>query len=185
MSGDLRTASTLGSIPSATPTMTTLLSRVVLFAFLWFLLTGGSATSWWVGLPVILVAALSSSFLVPRASISVKGVLGFIPFFAWHSLRGGLDVARRALHPRMPISPRVFDYPLRIESGLPRVVMVNVINLLPGTLGVSLRGNRLRIHALNFTPSVYAEVRKVEQGVARIFGAVLPEIVARSRDEKV
>ncbi len=185
MSGDLRTASTLDSTASATPTITTLLNRVVLFTFLWFLLTGGAASSWWVGLPAILVAALLSSFLVPRASISVKGVLGFIPFFAWHSLRGGLDVARRALHPRMPISPRMFDYPLRLESGLPRVVLVNVINLLPGTLGVSLRRNCLRIHALNFTPSVHAEVREFEQGVARIFRQVLPEIVARSGDEKV
>jgi len=72
--------------------------RAVLFALLWWMLTEGAADSWLVGAPVVVLAALASGVLLPGTSWSLPGLLRFIPFFLWHSLRGGVDVAGRALH---------------------------------------------------------------------------------------
>ncbi|MES9944702.1 MAG: Na+/H+ antiporter subunit E [Candidatus Thiodiazotropha sp.] len=55
----------------------------------------------------------------------------------------GLDVAWRAFHPRMPITPELIVYPLRLPPGLPRVILVNTVSLLPGTLGTELGGQAL------------------------------------------
>lgn len=53
-----------------------------------------------------------------------------MPYLLWRSLYGGVDVARRALHPALPIAPRLFDHHWRLPPGLPRVVMANTVSLL-------------------------------------------------------
>ena len=53
-------------------------------------------------------------------------------------LKGGVYVAWRAFDPRMPITPELIEYPLRLPPGLPRVILVNMVSLLPGTLSAEL-----------------------------------------------
>jgi multicomponent Na+:H+ antiporter subunit E len=84
-------------------------------------------------------------------------------------LRGGADVAWRALDPKIPIFPDVVDYPLRLPPGLPRVFSVNTASLLPGTLTVELNADRLRVHVLDARKQVLSELMAVEQSVARVF----------------
>jgi hypothetical protein len=48
------------------------------------------------------------------------------PGFLRSSLLGGIDVARRALHPRMPLDAGWIAYRTKLPRGLPRVI--NVIN---------------------------------------------------------
>ncbi|HEB87118.1 MAG TPA: hypothetical protein ENI68_08920 [Gammaproteobacteria bacterium] len=62
-----------------------------------------------VGAPVVLFATLVSVVLLPPIFWSLTGVVQFVSFFLWHSLRGGVNVARLALHPRLPISPGMHD----------------------------------------------------------------------------
>lgn len=49
-------------------------------------------------------------------------VVGQAPGFLWRSLLGGIDVAFRAFHPRLPISPAWLVYPVRLSPGTPRVL---------------------------------------------------------------
>jgi multicomponent Na+:H+ antiporter subunit E len=79
--------------------------RTVVFALLWWILAAGAMSSWLIGAPVVLCAVLASGALLPGVSWSLSGLVRFVPFFLWRSLYGGVDVARRALHPRLPISP--------------------------------------------------------------------------------
>ncbi len=149
--------------------------RAVLFALIWWILTDGVAASWLVGAPVVVLATLASMALLPPFSCSLLGVVRFVPFFLWRSLCGGADVARRALHPRLPISPGVFDYPWRLPPGLPRLFMANTVSLLPGTLSAELSEKYLHVHVLDQTVAFTESLKVLEQQVAGVFGIELLE----------
>lgn len=159
--------------------------RAVAFALLWWLLTAGAMGSWLIGAPVVLIATLVSMALVPPFSLSPSGVVYFVPFFIWHSLRGGADVAWRAFHPGMPIAPGLVDYPLRLPPGMPRVFMVNTVSLLPGTLSAELSANCLKVHVLDTRKSVLSELLTVERAVARMFGTSLQKVKGGECNEEV
>lgn len=144
--------------------------RTGLFALLWWILAEGAVNSWLVGAPVVVFAAFASTELLPGTSWSFPGILRFIPFFFWHSLRGGMDVAARALHPRLPISPGLFKHQWRLPMGLPRVFMANTVSLLPGTLSTELDERFLLVHVLDQTGAFASELTQIEARVARLFG---------------
>ena len=154
--------------------------RTVLFALLWWILTEGAMYSWLVGVPVVLFAALASGALLPGTSWSLHGILRFVPFFLWHSLRGGVDVAGRALHPRLPISPGLLKHQWRLPTGLPRVFMANTVSLLPGTLSAELDEEFLQVHVLDLSGAFESELAVIEVRVARMFGL---NLVADEREE--
>ena len=129
--------------------------------------------SWWIGVPAILLAVLVSSVLLPPIPFVWHELLRFIPFFLARSLLGGVDVAWRAFHPSLPIAPGLIEYPLRLAPGLGRVFMANTINLLPGTLSVALERDVMKVHVLDIRQDAYAELKAVEQSVARMFGMPL------------
>ena len=136
--------------------------------------------SWLVGAPVVVFAALASGALLPGISWSLPGIVRFVPFFLWRSLYGGVDVARRALHPRLPISPGLLDYRWRLPPGLPRVFMANTVSMLPGTLSAELDKEHLRVHVLDQTGAFASELAVIEARVARLFGL---NLVADESDE--
>lgn len=144
--------------------------RTLLFALLWWILTEGAIDSWLLGAPVVVFAALASEALLPRLSWSLLAIVRFVPFFLWRSLYGGVDVARRALHPRLPISPGLIDHRWRLPPGLPRVFMANTVSLLPGTLSAELDEEHLRVHVLDQTSTFASELTVIEARVARLFG---------------
>jgi len=159
--------------------------RLILFALLWWILTDGSIDSWLVGVPVVLLVTWVSMQLLPALSLSLRGLLQFIPFFLWRSLVGGVDVASRAFHPRLPISPDIIDYPWRLPAGLPRVLMANTVSLLPGTLSMELDERRLCVHVLDKSASFAAELTMIEQRVAKLFGLYLMNDGSNDRYETV
>ena len=144
-----------------------------LLLFFWWALSDGAISSWWIGLPAVLIALLVSLRLLPPVNIAWLQWLKFVPFFIWLSLRGGIDVAWRAFHPRLPIDPQIIEYPLQLPPGLARVFMASTINLLPGTLSATLDHNSMQVHILDSQQDVIAELQAVEQQVARMFGISL------------
>jgi len=153
------------------------LLRLALLSLMWWILTDGAIDSWPVGAPVVLIATLVSVMLMPPLSWSLRGMVVFIPYFFWHSIRGGVDVARRALHPQLPISPGLFDYRFRLPPGFPRVFMANTVSLLPGTLSVELDEEILRVHVLDETRDINEELNILENHLADIFGIELVKVI--------
>jgi multicomponent Na+:H+ antiporter subunit E len=100
----------------------------------------------------------------------------FLPFFLWQSLRGGIDVARRALHPRLPLAPLLLDYPLRLPDGPACTFLANTVSLLPGTLSADLENGCLTVHVLDGSqPDVSAELQSLEALIADLFGVELSQ----------
>ncbi|HSL00792.1 MAG TPA: Na+/H+ antiporter subunit E [Rubrobacteraceae bacterium] len=151
--------------------------RGALLALLWWALVGGDAGSWLVGAPAIVGATAASLLLSPGGwRWTPGGVLRFVPFFVYQSLVGGLDVALRALDPRLPLQPTLLDYKLRLPESPARVFMADTISLLPGTLSAVLEGRDLRVHTLTQGPEVLDNLRELERRVAALFGLeLLPE----------
>lgn len=152
-----------------------LLGRALVLAVLWLVLVNGATSSWWIGIPVVVLAALSTQPSRPSMPIIWWEVLRFIPFFLRRSLSGGMDVARRALHPRLPLDPALIQYPLRLPQGLPQAVMANLVNLLPGTLTAELTDSALQVHLIDQHAPFFEELEAVESAVARIFGITLTQ----------
>ncbi|MCW8935619.1 MAG: Na+/H+ antiporter subunit E [Gammaproteobacteria bacterium] len=147
--------------------------RLATFLFIWWALTDGITSSWWFGAPAVLLALISSIVLMPPMNLLWYECFRFIPFFLKRSLIGGIDVAWRAFHPRMPITPDLIEYPLTLPAGQSQVFMANTINLLPGTLSAALERNIIKVHVLDGQKDFLGELEAVEQHVARIFGLSL------------
>jgi multicomponent Na+:H+ antiporter subunit E len=146
--------------------------RVLGFAALWWMLTGGAAYGWSVAAVSVGAAAAVSLALAPPGGRrwSVRGFGAFAIYFLQQSLLGGVDVARRALAPRLRLSPGFVEYPLRLPPGPARSFLLCAINLLPGTLSFQVRGDVACIHVLDTTAPVDARVRTLEGKVAALFG---------------
>lgn len=145
------------------------LFRAMLFALVWWALTHGAVDSWSMGLPMVALTTLVSVLLLPPRAWSIFGLVRFIPFFLWQSIRGGIDVASRALHPDLPISPGLHEYSLRLPAGLARIFMVNSVCLLPGTLCAELDDSILRIHVLDETGDFVEHLMTLENRLAAVF----------------
>jgi multicomponent Na+:H+ antiporter subunit E len=142
-----------------------------LLAALWWALTGGNASAWLVGVPVVAAATAASHRLWPAGTgwWSPIALLRFVAHFLRESVRGGWDVARRALSPSLPLDPGMVEVRCRLAPGPAEVFLVDVVSLLPGTLSVDLDGSALTLHVLDRAAPVEAEVRELERLVAAMF----------------
>lgn len=156
--------------------------RVLVFAAVWWTLTEGDG-GWGFGLPLaLLVAALSLVHTPPATHLPrVHRMPAFFAYFMLQSLRAGWDVARRTLHPELPLQPDLLRVPLRLPTGAPTWWLMIVISLLPGTLSVHLKDAVLELHCLGVAGNVVADVREAETRLARLFGLTLNDAVDTAR----
>lgn len=159
-----------------------LLARVLLFLTVWWILTGGDEVSWWFGVPVVLITVLTAVSLAPKPGpyLRLKGLVPFAVFFLIESVRGGIDVALRALRPSMPIHPAF----IRFESALPdvqsRLFLAKTANLLPGTVSAEFLDTEIIVHTIDENIPVEKNLRRLEARVARLF----KHVTVRSQADK-
>lgn len=153
------------------------MTRLALMVLLWLGLNGTDWSSWIVGGPAVLAAAWISMKLLPAMPWywSLGGAIAFAGFFLRESLRGGWDVAWRALSPKPALAPAIVCFPLRLPPGTARLFFCATISLLPGTAVVSIAETSLCVHALNFSPQVEEELLELERRVAVLFDLPLPK----------
>lgn len=137
----------------------------------WTGLFGGRAPLFGAG--AIAVTVLTSRVVAPlhRIRVTPVGLFRLLAHFFVQSLAGGIDVARRALHWRMPLTQGIWPYMMEIPSGQGRALFVGCIGLLPGTVGCAIRGDRLWVHSIAGDPR--QQLRRLEQRVAGLYGLTL------------
>jgi multicomponent Na+:H+ antiporter subunit E len=145
--------------------------RAILLAAVYWAFAEGVPGQPFFGAAAVLAAAAASVALLPRRSFhwSLSGLARFLPYFLWQSARGGADVAGRALAPSLPLATGCIDYGTSLSTTAARVFFANIISLLPGTLSVRLRDDRLRVHTLDTRAPVASRLRELEERVARLF----------------
>lgn len=87
--------------------------------------------------------------------------------FLGQSVSAGIDVARRAFSPSMPLQPGFLLYPTNFRRGPARNAYASITSLLPGTLAVRDDEQGLLYHCLDLTQPVAAELAVEETEVAR------------------
>lgn len=73
-----------------------------------------------------------------------------------------------ALRGRGALQPGLTELAVRLPPGWPRILLVNALTLMPGTLGVELARKTLRLHVLDERLPVVAEARALEGAIARM-----------------
>jgi multicomponent Na+:H+ antiporter subunit E len=140
---------------------------------IWLALNG--STDWVLGMGFSALGAVIGTALAPGEPSRWRPwqVLSFAVFFLRESLRGGLDVARRALHPGLPVQPHFVDHALRLPAGPPRTLMVGLVGLLPGSMcaDLDLTRNVMRVHLLS--EDAGGGLDELESRIAALFGLEL------------
>jgi multicomponent Na+:H+ antiporter subunit E len=145
------------------------LVRILVLLFLWWVLAEGALSGPLLTAVIIAATLVTSFWLVPVLSsrLSPRGVVRFLPYFLAQSLRGGLDVARRALDPRLPIAPILVEYEPTLASESTRIFFAAIVSLLPGTLSVEMStAGSMRIHVLSGGSFRRAHLVELERRVA-------------------
>lgn len=147
--------------------------RGLSFAGLWWILAEGRLDGWLLGGIAVAAATWASMRLLPPGARRFRfaGVPVFLHFFLWNSVRGGVQVAGMALRGRAALQPGWVDLPIVLPPGGARILLVNALGLMPGTVGVDMDDTRLRLHVLDERLPVVAEARTLEAAIARLFGS--------------
>lgn len=143
--------------------------RLLLFFIIWMVLTDGNTASLWVGFPFIILSAIMSIIFSPPLYWNFMALMKFIPFYMFHALMGGFDVMSRVFAPTLAINPGLIKHHLYIPKGIQQDMIVNVLNLLPGTLSVDIENDLLLIHVLDISKNIPKEVSLIEDYINDIF----------------
>jgi multicomponent Na+:H+ antiporter subunit E len=120
-----------------------------------------------------------ASHPLPGGGAHALELLRCLAFCAWCAVQGGLDVARRALHPRWTQGRfGRLETHSRLPEGPARLFLLGVVGLLPGAFAVETQGDVLTLHLLDASPELkataLARLRDLEARVARAFGLPPP-----------
>ena len=148
--------------------------RALGFAVLWILLTGGNPGDLGAGAVAIFAATWTSLHLLPPGTSRVRplALAQFALRFLRQSVIAGVDVARRALDPRLPLTPGFVHYPVGLPPGPARNMFTILMSLLPGSVptGADASGGLL-IHCLDVEQPIAAQLAAEETHFARVTGA--------------
>lgn len=150
--------------------------RLVLYGLIWWVLAEGEVASLYWGAPAVVAAALFNPFPPDgRRAWGIGQLVGFIPVFAYFSVRSALSVARRLLRRRPDLAPEILELHWRLEGRSARLFMAHVINLMPGSLTVGVGERALVVHILWDRARTVAGLRRLEGRVAALYGESIDE----------
>ncbi|WP_026340303.1 Na+/H+ antiporter subunit E [Thioalkalivibrio thiocyanoxidans] len=140
-------------------------------AVLWWILAGLDALLEPLALLAVLLAGAASLVLPTSRPLSVRplAIPGLITYFLRASFLGGIDIARRALDPKLPIAPDFIEYRADLPHGPPLTLFMAVLSLLPGTLSVRLEGRLLTVHVLDRHSHPEIALRELEKRIHAAF----------------
>jgi multicomponent Na+:H+ antiporter subunit E len=148
-------------------------ARATFFFVFWLILYGVNSSGLVVGVAAAIMAAWASTRLLPPGSARLRPIAlaRLVLRFPLQSIIAGVDVARRALDPRLPLRPGFVAYQPRLPSGPTRNAFCTFVGLLPGTLpaGCDEKG-RIVIHCLDLGQPVIEQLAAEETALQKVLG---------------
>jgi multicomponent Na+:H+ antiporter subunit E len=147
-----------------------LLVRALLYFGIWIVIDqSAKPANLVVGVLAAGGATWASVRLLPPSTGRVRlGVLlMLLPRFLWQSLVAGVDVARRAFSPRLPLAPGFVDYPVRLPRGSARNAFELISSLMPGSVASDETDSSIVFHCLDAQQPVVEQLAAEEQVYAR------------------
>jgi multicomponent Na+:H+ antiporter subunit E len=135
--------------------MSAVLSTALLCFLFWLLITGqvvslfkgqASAQVLIAGAIVSIVTALfSARFFVHKKAFYLLNPVKLLSFvfyclviFVWELTKANIDMAKRALSPKLNINPGIVKIPVELKSEYAQAMLANSITLTPGTITMDM-----------------------------------------------
>ncbi len=153
-----------------TEALSAALWRGAVFSLLWLvLIQSGKPADLAVGLVASIAATGVSLRLMPPAAgtLHFGQLLALFPHFLWESVLAGIDVARRALDPGLPLRPGFVACPLAFPPGFARNTFATITSLLPGSVPADEAEGVLIYHCIDTEAPVVEQLWKEERLLAR------------------
>src|SRR5262245_25551322 len=127
------------------------LARGAGFLALWAAMIGATPADTAVGLVTAAAATWVSLRLLPPGTGRVRWAFlpGLALRFFRQSVLAGIDVAKRALDPSLPLRPRFITYPVRFPPGPARSAFAALTSLLPGSVPAGEDDAAMLYHCLD------------------------------------
>ncbi len=150
--------------------MSAALMRALLYFALWIVIDqSAKPANLAFGVLATAAATWASLRLMPPSlgSVRIGALVLLLPRFLWQSLVAGIDVARRAFSPRMPLQPGFVQYPTGLPRGAARNAFAAISSLLPGSVPVGETDTHIEYHALDLSQPVVEQLAAEEQAYAK------------------
>jgi multicomponent Na+:H+ antiporter subunit E len=152
-----------------------ILVRGVAYFLIWMIMAGGQRSDIAPGLGAAVLATWISLVLLPPdpslAHIRPLAVLRLALRFIWTSVVAGLDIARRAFSPSLPLRLGYHHYDVGLPPGTSRSLFTSVTSLMPGTLPAGTdASDRLIYHCLDVEQPVLQELGEEEAQLVAALG---------------
>ena len=134
----------------------------------WVVLIGAKPADLAVGLIAAAAATWTSLRLLPPqpGRVRLTAVVSLIPHFLWKSVVASVDVARRAIDPRLPLRPGFIAYRVGFAPGPACNVFAAITSLMPGTVPCADEDGALIYHCLDVGQPVVEELAEEERRLA-------------------
>ena len=146
------------------------LARAAAYFALWIVIDqSAKPANLAVGLLATVAATWASLKLLPpdTGRVRLGTLLALLPRFLWQSLSGGVDVARRAFSPRMPLAPGFVDYPVKLPRGSARNAFELISSLMPGSLPTGETDTVVEYHGLDTGQPLVEQLAAEERAYAK------------------
>jgi multicomponent Na+:H+ antiporter subunit E len=97
-------------------------------------------------------------------------ILLYWPWLLWEIVKANIDVIRRLIDPKLPISPTIVRVKATQKTELGRVIYANSITLTPGTVTIDVEGHELVVHALSREGAEALETGEMDRRVTSFEG---------------
>lgn len=125
-----------------------------------------------VGVVAAALATAVSRRVLPPGALRVRWMPlpGVSLRFLWLSVRAGIDVARRAFSPALPLDLGFISYRVGFPPGPARNLFTALTSLLPGTVPVGEQDGALVYHCLDVSQPVREELAAEEADLQPVIG---------------
>ncbi len=160
------------------------LSTAIVCYIFWLAITGQIASiftggaSWQVLAAGVIVSVLAAAFTA-RFFIHEKSFFLFNPkrlfvgiyycviAFVWELIKANVDVARRALSPRLPINPGIVKIETDLKSEYALSALANSITLTPGTITLDIvEESGKNFFYIHWIDAAEEEIKPASQAIA-------------------
>jgi len=155
-----------------------ILFRGLGYYVLWLIMTGGDLADVLPGIGAAALAAWASVLLLPpdpgTARVRPMALARLLIRFVWGSVVAGVDIARRAFSPGMPLKLGYVVYPVALPPSAARNLFMAVTSLMPGTLPAgSDESGALVYHCLDVDQPVTEQLQREEALLVAALGGTL------------
>jgi multicomponent Na+:H+ antiporter subunit E len=130
--------------------------QAITLAILWLLLSGHYTplilSLGLLSIITVLIISFRMNLIAYDQPVVPMQILKFIPYLFWlvyEILKSNIDVCKRILNPKLPISPQLVNVKSTQHSDLGKVSYANSITLTPGTISIDIKGSDIEVHVLS------------------------------------